>query len=141
MPPVGEVQVEGLTPERLQKQLQEALKEFINDPDVTVSVLQVNSKNFRVVGTGVGRPGNYALTTPIHIYEAIQDAGGFKDYAKKEKVIVMRGPTMRLEFNAKDYEKGKIVDDKFDPSKVNAKGVAKVGNILVLPNDIIRVDD
>jgi polysaccharide export outer membrane protein len=141
MPPIGELQVEGLTPDRLQKQLAQALKEFINDPDVTVSVLQVNSKSFRVVGTGVGRPGNYALTTPIHIYEAIQDAGGFRDYAKKDKVIIMRGPTMRLEFNAKDYEKGKVVDDKFDPSKVNAKGVAKVGNILVLPSDIIRVDD
>jgi len=48
---------------------------------------------------------------------------------------------MPPEFNPKDYAKGKGVDNKFDPSKANAKGVAKVGNILVLPSDIIRVDD
>lgn len=140
MPSIGEIQAEGLTPERLQKQLQEALKEYINDPDVTVSVLQVNSKNFRVVGAGVNRPGNYALVTPIRLYQAIADAGGFREYAKKKKIVVMRG-TMRLEFNAEDYEKGKLGDDSFDPTKVNAKGSTKVGNILVQANDMIRVDD
>lgn len=139
MPPIGEVQVEGLTPERLQKQLEEGLKEYINDPDVTVSVLQVNSKNFRVAGA-VNRPGNYALVTPIRIYQAMMDAGSFREYAKKKKVVIMRGP-MRLEFNAEDYEKGKVGDDTFDPTKVNAKGVTKVGNILVQPDDIIRVDE
>jgi polysaccharide biosynthesis/export protein len=139
MPPIGELQVEGLTPERLQKQLEQALKEFINDPDVSVSVLQVNSKSFRVVGS-VMRPGNYALTTPIRVYEAMQDAGGFKEYAKKKKVVIMRG-SLRLEFNAEDYEKGKPMDDGFDPAKVSAKGFTKIGNILVVPGDIIRIDD
>jgi polysaccharide export outer membrane protein len=139
MPPIGELQVEGLTPERLQKQLEEGLKEYINDPDVTVSVLQVNSKNFRVSGA-VTHPANYALVTPIHVYEAIMDAGGFKEYAKKKKIQIMRGP-LRLEFNAEDHEKGKGPDDTFDATKANAKGVTKVGNILVQPNDIIRVDE
>jgi polysaccharide export outer membrane protein len=140
IPSIGELQVEGLTPERLQKQLEQALKEYINDPVVTVSVLQVNSKNFRVVGS-VSRPGSYALVTPIRVYEAIQDAGGFREYAKKKKIVIMRG-TLRLEFNAEDYEKGKATDEAFDSTKVNAKGgVTKVGNVPVLPNDIIRVDE
>jgi polysaccharide export outer membrane protein len=139
MPPIGELQVEGLTPERLQKQLEEGLREYINDPDVTVSVLQVNSKNFRVAGA-VTHPASYALVTPVRVYEAIMDAGGFKEYAKKKKIQIMRG-SLRLEFNAEDHEKGKGMDDTFDPVKANAKGVTKVGNILVQPNDIIRVDE
>ncbi|MEI9813567.1 MAG: polysaccharide biosynthesis/export family protein [Acidobacteriota bacterium] len=133
MPSIGPMQAEGLTPERLQAQLQQALKEFIKDPDVTVSLMQVNSKSYRVTGA-VNRPTTYPLVSPIRVYEAIVDAGGFREYAKKKKVIIMRG-AQRLEFNAEDYEKGKQVDDTFTP------GQKKVGNILIQNNDIVKVDE
>jgi polysaccharide export outer membrane protein len=124
MPLIGDVQAEGLSPERLESQLEEALAAYIMMPDVTVSVLQVNSKSYRVSGW-VGRPGTYPLITPIRIYEAIADAGGFREYANKKKVVIVRGPTKRIEFNAEDYRKGK------NPEK----------NILVENGDIIEVTD
>lgn len=124
MPLIGDVQAEGLTPDRLKAQITQALSEQMNSPDVTVSVIQVNSKTYRVSGW-VNRPGTYPLITPIRIYEALMDAGGFRDqYANKKKIRIIRG-TQRLTFNAKDYEDGKNED----------------GNIFIQNGDIIAVDD
>lgn len=107
LPLVGDVQAEGLTPNRLKAVLTEALKDFVESPDVVVSVQQVNSKSYRVSGF-VNRPGRYPLVTPIRIYQAIVDAGGFREFAKTKEVTIMRGPTQRIKFNADDYRKGKI---------------------------------
>src|SRR5690242_5081436 len=50
MPLIGDIQAEGLTPERLGAQIKEALAQYMNSPQVTVSVLAVNSKSFTVTG-------------------------------------------------------------------------------------------
>lgn len=123
MPLIGEVQAEGLTPERLEAQLEQALENFMESPDVTVSVMQVNSKSYRVSGY-VNRPGIYYLVAPVRIYEAIVDAGGFRDFANKKDILIIRG-TQRIKFNAEDYRKGKNLDK----------------NILVENGDIIEVHD
>ncbi len=124
LPLIGDVQAEGLTPERLEAQLEQALADFIQSPDVTVSVQQVNSKSYRVSGY-VNRPGIYPLVAPIHVYEAVVDAGGFRDYANLKDVIIMRG-TKRIKFNAAEYRKsGKNADQ----------------NILVENGDIIEIHD
>src|SRR5207245_6601274 len=41
IPLVGDVQASGLTPEALARSIKEKIKTFLNDPDVTVSVLSV----------------------------------------------------------------------------------------------------
>lgn len=110
MPLIGDVQAEGLTPNRLKTTLTDALKDYLESPDVTVYIQQVNSKSYRVNGF-VNRPGRYPLVTPIRVYQAIADAGGFREYARTKEVIIMRGPTMRIKFNADDYRKGKNPDD------------------------------
>ncbi len=50
IPLVGDVQAAGLTPERLGEQLKQALSDFINAPDVSVTITQVNSKKFFITG-------------------------------------------------------------------------------------------
>lgn len=124
MPLIGDVQAEGLTPERLEAQLEEALREQIVSPDVTVSVQQVNSKSYRVNGW-VNRPGPYPLVTPIRVYEAIADAGGFREYANLKDVIIIRG-SKRIKFNAAEFRKtGKNADQ----------------NILLENGDIVEIHD
>jgi uncharacterized protein (TIGR03435 family) len=49
MPLIGEIQAEGLTPIRLAAQIREALATYIVNPDVTVTVLQVNSKRVAAI--------------------------------------------------------------------------------------------
>lgn len=110
LPLAGEMQASGRTPLQLERDITEKLKGFITTPEVTVIVQQVNSRKFNVLGE-VGRPGSYPLTAAITVMDAIALAGGFKDFAKKTGVYVLRkgpdGSESRLKFNYKEFIKGK----------------------------------
>jgi polysaccharide export outer membrane protein len=54
----------------------------------------------------VGRPGSYPLVVPTTVAEALAIAGGFRDYANKSNVMILRGPK-RFKFNFKDFERGR----------------------------------
>jgi polysaccharide biosynthesis/export protein len=105
LPLIGDLQAEGLTPERLTAQLKEALSQYMNNPEVTISVLQVNSKSFTVTGK-VNHAGRFPLVTPIRVFDALGLTGGFQDFAKTKKITIVRGGD-RLTFNYDDYVKGK----------------------------------
>lgn len=105
IPLVGDLQAAGLTPQRLSEQLEQALSEYINKPDVTVTIQQVNSKKFFLTGE-VNRPGEYPLVTPTRIFDALSNAGGFRDFANKKKIILIRGAE-RYRFNYQDVLRGK----------------------------------
>jgi polysaccharide export outer membrane protein len=105
LPLLGDVQAGGETPERLAAVLTEAFSKFVTSPEVMVSVAAVNSKKYFVSGE-VGRPGSYPLVVPTSVAEALAIAGGFRDYADKKNVIIMRGPK-RYKFNYRDFERGR----------------------------------
>jgi polysaccharide export outer membrane protein len=105
LPLVGDIQAEGLTPERLAAAVKEAISQFNKNPDVTISVVQINSKSFMVTGH-VNKVGRWPLVTPIRIFDAIGLAGGFQDFADEKHVQIIRGGD-RLIFNYKDFVKGK----------------------------------
>jgi len=108
IPLVGDMQAAGLTPERLGEQLKQALAEFINAPDVNVTVSQVNSKKFYISGNVV-KPGEYPLVLPTRVFDALSNSGGFRDFANKKKIVIVRGAE-RIKFNYQDVLKGKDVD-------------------------------
>jgi polysaccharide biosynthesis/export protein len=126
LPLVGELQATGRTPLQLEQEISDKLKNFITAPEVNVIVQQVNSRKFNVLGE-VGKPGSYSLTASTTIVDAIAMAGGFKDFAKKTGVYVLRkgadGREGKLNFNYKDFIKGKNSDQ----------------NIKIEPNDTIIV--
>ena len=105
LPLLGDVQAGGETPEKLARVLTEAFSKFVTSPEVMVSVAAVNSKKYFVSGE-VGRPGSYPLVVPTSVAEALAIAGGFRDYADKKNVIIMRGPK-RYKFNYRDFERGR----------------------------------
>jgi polysaccharide biosynthesis/export protein len=121
LPLVGEIQAAGRTPMQLELDITEKLKNFITAPQVNVIVQQVNSRKFNVLGE-VGRPGSYALTTSTTVMDAIALAGGFRDFAKKSNVYVLRksrdGSESKLKFNYKEFIKGKNFDQnvKLEPN-------------------------
>jgi polysaccharide export outer membrane protein len=108
IPLVGDVQAAGLTPVRLGENLKEALSAYINSPDVSVSLQTVNSKKYYITGE-VNRPGEYALVTPTRVFDALSNAGGFRDFANKKKIIIIRGAS-RFKFNYNDILKGKNLE-------------------------------
>lgn len=105
MPLIGDLQASGLTPARLGEQLKQALSTYLKDPQVEVEVIQVNSKSYSLAGAVV-RPGRYPLVTAKTVFEAINDAGGFREFANDKDVVVMRANGDRLHFNYRKFVKG-----------------------------------
>ncbi len=109
LPLAGELQASGLTPTRLEKDIAAKLKNFISEPEVTVIVQQVNSQKFNILGQ-VTRPGSYGIANSTTVLDAIALAGGFRDFAKKKSIYILRqgpGGESRLPFNYKDVSQGK----------------------------------
>ncbi len=105
MPLIGDVVVDGRTPNDIREQLSTMLKEYVLNPSIMVEVLAVRSKKFTVTGE-VGRPGSYPLTGPTTVLDALTNAGGFRDFANKKKVTILRG-SETFKFNYNDVIKGK----------------------------------
>ena len=107
LPLVGELQASGLTPEQLVAKVSEGLTEYMRQPQVTVSVQAVNSKRYFISGE-INRPGAYPLVVPTSVLEALTNAGGFREFADKKKIFILRG-ARRYPFNYKDVIQGKTM--------------------------------
>ena len=109
VPLIGDVQASGLTPDRLQASITKKLTDYVKDPSVTVVVEEMNSRQFNVLGK-VQHPGAFPLNKPTRVMDALALAGGFNDFAKKNKIYVLRtnasGNAVRLPFNYKKVAAG-----------------------------------
>ncbi|WP_158748487.1 polysaccharide biosynthesis/export family protein [Acidobacterium sp. S8] len=127
LPLVGEVQATGRTPLQLETEIAGKLKAYIAVPEVTVMVQQINSEKFNILGQVV-KPGAYPLTNGSTILDAIATAGGFRDFAKKKGVYVLRqgggSGEEHLAFNYNDVIKGKNLEQ-------NVK--LKAGDTIIVP--------
>ena len=90
LPQLGEIVASGLTAQQLDDALTGALKKFILEPVVTVIVQEATSAKFSVVGQGVRTPGTFVMTGPIEVLEALAQAGGLTDFAKKGDIHIQR---------------------------------------------------
>ena len=105
LPLAGELTAGGHTPLQLQEQVTKKLSEFINQPVVNVAVQSVQSKKYYLAGE-VNRSGAFPLVVPTTVLEAINSAGGFREFANKGKIVILRGD-QRLKFNYNEVIKGK----------------------------------
>jgi polysaccharide export outer membrane protein len=105
MPLIGEIQATGLTPLELGARVTEKLSQFVNRPEVIVSVQSVRSKRYYVTGE-VLRSGAFPLVVPTTVLEALTLAGGFREFANTKNITVLRGGK-KFRFNYKDVIKGK----------------------------------
>lgn len=118
-----EVAAAGRTPEQLAQVIRDGLAEkYLKNPEVTVSVLAVNSKKFYIQG-GVIKPGSFPLLVPTTVLEALVNAGGFREFANAKKIFVLRD-NRRLPFNYRDVIKGKNLSQNI---------LLENGDIIVVP--------
>jgi polysaccharide export outer membrane protein len=126
LPLIGEVQATGRTPLQLKDDITAKLQSFLSAPNVTVTVLQINSQKFNILGR-VFKPGSYPLLATTTMLDAIALAGGFQDFAKQKNIYVLRrsaeGSETRINFNYKDVIRGNHPEE----------------NIKLKPNDTIVV--
>lgn len=110
LPLIGELQASGRTANQLEDEITKKLKDYVSEPEVTVIVQEIRSLKFNVLGM-VMKPGSYTLTKPMTVIDAIATAGGFRDFAKKKDIYVLRrgqdGTQTRLAFNYKEVIKGR----------------------------------
>ena len=77
-PMIGEVQVAGLTPAQAARRIGDRLAagKYVVNPEVTVSLMQVNSRQVSVLGSVV-KPGRYPIdSTNMRLTDFLASAGG-----------------------------------------------------------------
>lgn len=125
LPLLNDVQAAGLTATQLSAAIHDGLTKYLTNPQVTVTVTEINSR--RVYATGeVARPGALALLPNMTVLQALSSAGGFTQFAKIKNIYVLRvegGKQIQHPFNYKEVVKGKKPED----------------NILLQPGDVVVV--
>jgi polysaccharide export outer membrane protein len=104
LPLVNDVQAAGLTSTELRNQLTEKYKDFVDVPEVAVTVIESRSKRIYLLGK-VARPGEYALQKNMTIVQAISLAGGLAEWADASDVKLIRKikgteRTFRVDYDA-----------------------------------------
>jgi polysaccharide export outer membrane protein len=89
LPIIGDVQASGLSANDLAERIAQRLRQYVNNPAVSVSVKEINSYTVYVVGE-VTKPGKYVAKSYVTILQAISLAGGFTEFAKKNQLQVVR---------------------------------------------------
>lgn len=104
MPLVGDIQAGDSTPKEIEASVAKALTKYVVKPLVTVTVIEVGSKKYYLVGL-VNKPGEYPLSAPTTILDALSKSGGLQDFANKKKIYVLRGDK-KISFNYKEVING-----------------------------------
>jgi polysaccharide export outer membrane protein len=108
LPLIGDMEATGRTPIELRDTITTSLKDYVNNPTVTVIVVEALASQVYVMGE-VTHPGTIQLYGPTTILQALAMAGGFKEFANTKDVKVLRpnkGNIETLRFNYKDVING-----------------------------------
>ena len=127
LPLIDEIKAAGLTPLQLKEALTQRLKEFVENPNVSVIVMEANS--FKVYVSGqIKNPGVIRLRSETTILQLMSMVGGFTDWANQKKILIIRnenGKEKRIIVNYKKIVKGE------DPS---ANIILKSGDSIIVPD-------
>ncbi len=88
-PIIGDVQAAGITANELAERISQRLRQYVNNPAVSVSVREINSYAIYVVGE-VLKPGRIIAKSYMTVLQAISMAGGFTEFAKKNQLQIVR---------------------------------------------------
>ncbi len=134
LPLINDVHAAGLTPLELREVIIKALREYMPSPEVSVGLSEMNSFKVTVMGE-VKHPDRYRLRAPATVLDLLAQAGGFQDWANRERIVVLRPRASRSSGKKPGAEFERI---PFDYKKVTSPG-GEAGNIAVRPDDIIVV--
>ena len=126
LPLVQEIKAAGLTPLQLKEVLTRRLKEFIENPVVSVTVTEANSYKVYVSGQ-VKTPGVYRLRSETSVAQIIPMAGGFTDWANQKKILIIRNENGREKRMTVNYKK--IMSGSDQDSNV----ILKAGDTILVP--------
>jgi polysaccharide export outer membrane protein len=127
-PLAGEVALGGLTTMQAEEKLRDALKPYLVDPEVSVSIKEYRSHRVFVLGE-VAKPGSYDFSPDrgLTVVEAIAMAGGFTKYGSAGRTKVVR-------------KVGQELQNFVVPVDAVMKG-DKSKDLALLPDDVVYVPE
>jgi len=126
LPLLNEFPAAGLTPEQLRDTLMAKANEYVQDPNLTIIVKQINSRRVFITGM-VNKSGPYPLMAPTTVLQLISMAGGLQDFAHRKDIVVMRtesGKSVRYRFNYEQVAEGKDLKQNIE---------LKPGDTVIVP--------
>ena len=138
LPLIGRVKAAGLTVEQLETELTSRLKQYVLEPQISVTVTDFRSQPVSVLGA-VTTPGIVQLRGRKSLYEVLSMAGGPRETAGSTVSITRRRENGDLplpgaaldstgQFSTAELEMREILD-----------GRNPAANIEIKPNDVISV--
>jgi polysaccharide biosynthesis/export protein len=125
LPLIKEVDLAGMTPSEAERMLSEKFDKLIPGADVTLIIRTINSRKVYLVGA-VRTVGSITMPSTLTVLQAIAQAGGLNDFAKKKQIYILRHAgekQVRLAFNYEAVVKGEHIEQ----------------NIILQPDDTIVV--
>jgi len=119
-PLVGNLNVEGLTPNQCGEKIKVSLKTYLKDPQVSIFIKEFNSKKVFVFGE-VQKPGTFHYESRMNIIQAITLAGGFGKFADRNGTFVTRliqGQEKRIQVSVKAIGEGKKPNFSLKPGDI-----------------------
>lgn len=126
LPLLNDVQASGLTAMQLAASLRESMSKYLNNPQVTVTVSEINSRRVYLTGE-VNHPGALPLLPNMTVLQALSSGGGFTQFAKLKNIYVMRtenGKQVKHPFNYKEVVKGNLAEQNI---------ALQPGDVIVIP--------
>ena len=121
-----EIPAAGQTPAQLTTTLEKSYEKELANPGITIIVRSFSSQRVYVDGE-VNKPGMVVLLGPLTVLQSIAEAGGAKDTAKTNQVLIIR----------------KSKDNKPQAIEVNLDEIRKAAdgsqNVLLAPYDVVYV--
>lgn len=138
LPMIGRLTAAGLTTDQLEIEIENRLKKFLHEPDVTVHLTEMRSQPISILGA-VQHPGVHQLQGRKSLFEALSLAGGLKPEAGHSVKITRKLEWGRIPLpTAQDDPTG-----QFSVATLKVKDIMEARNpeenILIRPNDVISV--
>lgn len=88
-PLLDDIHAEGLSTMDLKKAVEKKLSLYVEAPNVTVTLINPLSRQFYILGE-ILRTGEYPLIKKLTVMQAFALAGGFTEWADKNKILLYR---------------------------------------------------
>jgi polysaccharide biosynthesis/export protein len=150
MPFLGRVPAQDKTPQELAKIIAERLRgEYLNNPQVAVTVMQINSRTYFIQGA-VNRPGLYQVEGQPSLFKLITVAGGLHENHGSTVFIIHEakiGSGDKEAIGARRAEGSPAVEaaenrTNYELQQVSLNGLLRGNfdqNLAVEPGDIIYI--
>jgi polysaccharide export outer membrane protein len=133
VPLLGDIDATARTPEQLASEISKAMKRFLVAPQVTVALVNSNSARFFVLGQVV-RPGDFPLRGRTTVLQALALAGGFREFAKTDGIVIVR------QAEGFSFPAGKAAETFLTVNYKKLENAKDVGeDVLLRPGDTVLV--